>query len=126
MKKHTQTGGIDQRAVYGCAGGCDMTYWPCDLRTHDNQCFCEDCWQCGGRDSETGIDYYDLPGFAPDVGWQPIETAPTGTHATLRDQFAMTALQGILSDSEALYQTFGDLAGDCYAIADAMLKEREK
>ena len=44
----------------------------------------------------------------------------------LRDQFAMAALQGVLSDSEALYQTFGDLAGDCYAIADVMLKEREK
>ena len=46
-------------------------------------------------------------------------------NATLRDELAMAALQGILSDSEAFYQTFSALAGDCYAIADAMLKERE-
>ena len=45
---------------------------------------------------------------------------------TLRDRFAMAAMQGILSDSESFYHTFGELAGDCYSIADAMLREREK
>lgn len=35
------------------------------------------------------------------------------------------AMQGILS-GEAAYQTFDALAGVCYAIADTMLKEREK
>ena len=58
----------------------------------------------------------DMQEHIPDVG----------KTVSLRDQFAMTALQGILSDSGAFYETFGAMAGDCYAIADAMLKEREK
>lgn len=43
--------------------------------------------------------------------------------ASLRDQFAMAALTGMLADPGRDY-TFEKAAGDAYGFADAMLKER--
>jgi len=59
----------------------------------------------------------------------------TATHVkrrtTLRDEFAMAAMQGELAaqGEEGVGQwlpPFGGLANNCYEIADAMLAEREK
>ncbi|HAT3917709.1 TPA: hypothetical protein I9Y23_001323 [Kluyvera ascorbata] len=44
---------------------------------------------------------------------------------TLRDYFAVKAMQGIIS-SECNYGAFSDLASDAYSIADAMLRAREE
>lgn len=55
---------------------------------------------------------------------------PTSMHLglprekTLRDEFAMAAMQGVLTGN-GLY-TFADIATDAYALADAMLKAREQ
>lgn len=45
--------------------------------------------------------------------------------ATLRDQFAMAALQGMLSHPLSTCSTSSDVQA-AYAFADAMLKERDK
>ena len=51
--------------------------------------------------------------------------AVTGSAVTLRDQFAMAALQGMLTDSKNgdVHET--EIACMAYAYADAMLEERE-
>ena len=51
------------------------------------------------------------------------------TEPSLRDQFAMAALQGLMVNTEPNRHNFGDMfvnwmASGCYKIADAMLKER--
>lgn len=55
---------------------------------------------------------------------QPCDQKPDAPPSTktLRDEFAMAAMQGILS-SDKKDSNVGSL---CYAIADAMLKERDK
>lgn len=45
---------------------------------------------------------------------------------TLRDEFAIAALEGILSHHGGTEGDFPMIAKDAYQIADAMLKEREK
>jgi len=45
---------------------------------------------------------------------------------TLRDQFAMSALQGMLAENGGGAAGNDDLACISYAVADAMMKEREK
>lgn len=42
---------------------------------------------------------------------------------TLRDEFAMAALQGLLADTQ-IRQSWQDFAKDAYTIADAMMAER--
>lgn len=44
----------------------------------------------------------------------------------LRDQFAMAALTGLIVTNKDLYPTAIDAAVVAYAIADAMLAERDK
>ena len=44
---------------------------------------------------------------------------------TLRDYFAAKALQGLLAGSLKSVE-LGVIAGDCYKMADAMLKAREQ
>ena len=63
---------------------------------------------------------------------------PVAEHATLRDQFAMAALHGILANPSGPIQSNGlsgwgwcncspnDVTNLVYSMADAMLKEREK
>jgi hypothetical protein len=48
-----------------------------------------------------------------------------GTGMTLRDYFAAKAMQGLLAGSLKSSDTHL-IARDCYAMADAMLKERNK
>lgn len=43
---------------------------------------------------------------------------------TLRDQFAMAAMQGLLASGDSW--SYNDISHDAYSIADAMLAEREK
>lgn len=50
-------------------------------------------------------------------------------HATLRDRFAMAALQGMLASNGADWDIGPDkshTARECYQYADAMLKARKK
>ena len=74
---------------------------------------------------------YQIAGYT-DAEYQKIKASLLGTgenasiEKTLRDEFAMAAMQGLLADSESCYKTLGAFASDCYTIADAMLKEREK
>lgn len=49
--------------------------------------------------------------------------APT---ETLRDEFAMAALSGLLAEGTTLRLTTHDTATAAYEYADAMMKEREK
>lgn len=59
--------------------------------------------------------------------WNAIPRAPVQPTKTLRDEFAMAALSGLLARMrpDAIY-TYEDLVAQAYAIADAMMKEREK
>jgi hypothetical protein len=44
---------------------------------------------------------------------------------TLRDWFAGQALAGMMAHKDSAKWTRNEVAGDCYAYADAMLKARE-
>ena len=44
---------------------------------------------------------------------------------TMRDYFAAAAMQGILSNHEACFNSGKERAEYCYIVADAMLKARE-
>jgi len=44
---------------------------------------------------------------------------------TLRDYFAAKAMQAYCSHSESIYWVPDEIAGDAYAMADAMLKARD-
>lgn len=45
---------------------------------------------------------------------------------TLRDEFAMAALAGMLAGEPGSHLSLGPCARDCYRYADAMLAERAK
>lgn len=45
---------------------------------------------------------------------------------TLRDKFAMAAVQGILDGSARSHRDYEDIAIDSYVLADLMLKARKK
>lgn len=45
---------------------------------------------------------------------------------TLRDEFAMAAIQGLLSDNDVSFETNKEIATACYALADAMMKARDE
>lgn len=45
---------------------------------------------------------------------------------TLRDEFAMAALTGLLSDLASDERSVGDLAATAFIFADAMMAERAK
>jgi len=47
------------------------------------------------------------------------------TGMTLRDYFAAAALQGVLSNHEAYFDSGKERAEYCYIVANAMLKARE-
>lgn len=59
-----------------------------------------------------------------DMYLRPVHTG-AGEMKTLRDEFAMAALQGILADSEVKPRSIDDLSGWCYKVADAMLAARK-
>ncbi|HDU8694704.1 TPA: hypothetical protein RG728_003873 [Morganella morganii subsp. morganii] len=53
----------------------------------------------------------------------------SNTAASLRDKFAMAAMQGILVNTERNEFSFGrvdEIASKAYELADAMLRAREK
>ena len=51
--------------------------------------------------------------------------APGYAGMTLRDYFAAKAMQGYCARDGSIECNADDIAGDAYAIADAMLRERE-
>lgn len=60
-------------------------------------------------------------------GWNDVTANFTQPVKTLRDEFAMAALNGaIAANSNYRPVSYDDLAADCYSVADAMLKERGK
>ena len=59
MKKH--------EPHFACAGCADLQSLPADhLRTHGGELWCDDCWDGLDKDTETGIEYTDLPPFVPE------------------------------------------------------------
>jgi hypothetical protein len=70
---------------------------------------------------ETGGPAFPVPMFS--VGHAKYEAQKQGLD--LRDYFAAKAMQANRS-RDSQYETWDDLARDAYAIADAMLKERNK
>ena len=93
----------------------------CYAVQHSDQMVCERCYQA-----------WDVNDVC-----EP-ECNPVATHATLRDQFAMAALHGIMANPGGPIQSNGisglgwcncsptDVTNLVYSMADAMLKEREK
>lgn len=64
-----------------------------------------------------------------DGGFETSADAPQGGGMSMRDYFAAKALIGFMSADRhydvLLKEDLPNLAADCYAIADAMLKARE-
>ena len=81
----------------------------CYAVRHSNQMVCDLCRQA-----------WDVNDVC-----EPKCNPPVATHATLRDQFATAALQGIMANPE-IRETAESRSEWAYEIADAMLKEREK
>ena len=66
----------------------------------------------------------------PEVGpWTPIEVRPTANAMTLRDWFAGKAMQGMLANPKLQEQILKAgqswIEESAWAVADAMLKQRE-
>lgn len=64
-------------------------------------------------------------GFAPPDQRQTAD-APAPEAKTLRDEFAMVALQGLMADPQFKFIDFNDHAEALYCIADAMMEARKK
>jgi hypothetical protein len=79
-----------------------------------NPRYYNEIWKC----SDCGKEFDALLDFGSKGKIQVI--AP---HATMRDQFAMAALQALAINSER-DETFTEAAQLCYRMADAMLKAR--
>lgn len=56
----------------------------------------------------------------------PPAEAPALETKTLRDEFAMVALQGLMADPQFKFIDFNDHAEALYCIADAMMEARKK
>lgn len=56
---------------------------------------------------------------------QPINPGEQGRGMTLRDYFAGRAMQGMLCENSGIRYPTDELANFAYAVADAMMKERE-
>lgn len=76
----------------------------------------------------TGVQMADPLNF-PKRRNEPPEPAAEVMYATLRDRFAMAALQGMLASNGADWDIGPDklfTAQECYQYADAMIKARRK
>ena len=99
----------------------------CYAVQHSDQMVCEQCCQ--------SWDVND--GYEPKCNSVDPECKPTAVVVSLRDQFAMAALQGIMANPSGPIQSNGmngwgwcncspsDVTNLVYSMADAMLKERE-
>ncbi|PXX41117.1 MULTISPECIES: hypothetical protein [Burkholderia] len=56
---------------------------------------------------------------------EPSTECNVATGMTLRDYFAAKAMQGYCAREESINHDMADIASDSYAVADAMLRERE-
>lgn len=94
---------------FACSGCADLQSFPADhLRTHGGDLWCDDCWHGLDKDTETGIEYTDLPQFIPE--------------ADLKMQALTEGLQAIKKHMEIMGA--GNL-GAAWNIADAALKKAE-
>src|SRR5690554_5310640 len=60
-------GTVNQHPLYGCTSCYEECTWPAsDLRIYSGECWCALCWD-EYKVAETGIGYYDLPAFEPDM-----------------------------------------------------------
>jgi len=78
--------------------------------------YCLDCC-CVGPVAETSDEAIRA--------WNAIPRAPVQPTKTLRDEFAMAALSGLMAGLENGHLAHDDAAQFAYDRADAMLKERE-
>lgn len=64
---NNKLGSVNQQPLYGCTGCFEIqTFYACDLRVHDRECWCDRCWD-EYKEAELGIEYADLPAFEPGV-----------------------------------------------------------
>ena len=59
------------------------------------------------------------------MGYHPEGNSADHFGMTIRDFFAAAALQGLLANHEASFDSRKERAEYCYIVADAMLKARE-
>ncbi|QQD21190.1 hypothetical protein GJQ54_05110 [Oceanospirillaceae bacterium ASx5O] len=53
---------------FACAGCADLQSIPANhLNVYDGDLWCDDCWDGLDKDTETGIEYTDLPAFVPEA-----------------------------------------------------------
>ena len=91
------------------------------MRRHDDEVTCH---HCGAKETirtaKKGIDSIDTPEVLTSSSGRSVEL-------TLRDRFAMAAMQGLLASTAADYSGGVEpFATDAYKFADAMLAERVK
>lgn len=56
------------KPLFSCTGCSDIQTFPAeDLRQHGDDLWCGDCWDGCDMDTETGIEYTDLPEFVPEA-----------------------------------------------------------
>lgn len=60
------------------------------------------------------------------VQWVELAHSMPNRWVALRDTFACAAIKALLTDRQADYASFADMAEDAYKAADAMLAERGK
>lgn len=88
-----------------------------------------DYWIIKEGDAEDAINAgcYHFDGTGLGVGKMAIRNraAPTEQPKTLRDEFAMAALQGMVTGPQQPWKP-EIVAGEAYALADAMMAERER
>lgn len=67
MSSHkNEPGSVHQKPLFGCTNCYEEYSFPAfDLRVHDGQCWCDDCWQVRVDDGDTDVLWSDLPGFVP-------------------------------------------------------------
>jgi hypothetical protein len=84
-----------------------------NVTSHDSHGLLWSCDVCGTEFIHSGL----LPGK---VTMRPMPETPT-----LRDQFALTALRGILSSPEKAFSNIEEVATGVYLLADQMMKTRK-
>lgn len=95
--------------LFSCAGCAGEYSWSADhLRTHGGELWCDECWDRYSTSAETGLDFIDLPPFAPEAD-QKIQALTEGLQAIKRHMEIMGA---------------GSL-GAAWNIADAALNKAE-
>ena len=79
--------------------------------------------RCVGDDGVGDIRNRAEPAATPEIEVGNVSFSSVSEVATLRDQFAMAAISGVMTNDPEI--TDDGLANDCYRIADAMMQARK-